>query len=136
MKLRKATIEDLENKCPDVKDLLENSLTYIDDIQELLRYIDENERIDLLDEIKEYFENIMIYDPEKEYIEDFIFRCLKGNTNRIKNKYNDKLSEEEQLKIFKEFKQEESNDLDMIMGILNNYSKDLVIEKLKENDYL
>ena len=136
MKLRKATVEDLENKCPDVKDLLENSLTYIDNIQELLEYIDENERVDLLDEIKEYFENIMIYDPEKEYIEDFISKCLKNNINRIKNKYNDKLSEEEQLKIFKEFRQEESDNLDIIMGILDNYSKDLVIEKLKENDYL
>ncbi len=136
MKLRKATVEDLENKCPDVKDLLENDLTYIDNIQELLEYINEKERLNLLDEVKEYFENIMIYDPEKECIEDFIFRCLKSNTNRIKSKYNDKLSEEEQLKIFKEFRQEESDNLDMIMGILDNYSKDLVIEKLKENEYL
>ncbi len=136
MKLRKATVEDLENKCPDVKDLLENGLAYIDDIQELLRYIDENERVDLLSEFLECFDEVMLFDPNSEYIEDFISKYLGTNIQRIKSKYNDELSEKEQLKIFKEVRKEECENIDIIMGILDNFNKDLVIEKLEENEYL
>lgn len=61
MKLRKATIEDLRNKCPMIVELLRNNLAMIKDIQGLLDYININTTYDLQNEITKYFDDIYIY---------------------------------------------------------------------------
>ena len=94
MKLRKATIEDLEKKCPDIVKLLENSLSEINDIQELIKYIDEYTRIDLQDEIMEYFDEIYLFNPNDEYLDNFLRNYINRNVNKIKSNYSEDMSEE------------------------------------------
>lgn len=136
MKLRKATIEDLENKCPDVVKLLEDSLVEINDMQELLNYINEYTRIDLMDEITEYFEEIYIFNPNDEYLENFLSNYINRNVNRVKSNYSEDMNEEEQIKIFKKVKEIEDETLDEVMDLLNSFNKDTVLKKLKEYDYI
>lgn len=136
MKLRKTTIEDLENKCPDVVKLLEDSLAEINDMQELLNYINEYTRIDLMDEIKEYFEEIYIFNPNDEYLDNFLRNYINRNVNKIKSNYSEKLSDEEQIKIFKKAREVEDEALDDVMDLLDTFDRDTVLKKLKEYDYI
>lgn len=136
MKLRKATVEDLENKCPDVVKLLEDSLAEINDMQELLNYINEYTRIDLMDEIKEYFEEIYIFNPNDEYLDNFLRNYINRNVNKIKSNYSEKLSDEEQIKIFKKAREIEDEALDDVMDLLDTFDRDTVLKKLKEYDYI
>ena len=136
MKLRKATVEDLENKCPDVVKLLDNSLSEINDMQELLNYINEYTRIDLMDEIKEYFEEIYIFNPNDEYLENFLSNYINRNVNKVKSNYSEDMSEEDQIKIFKKAKEIEEDTLDEVMDLLSNFNRDTILKKLKEYDYI
>lgn len=136
MKLRKATIEDLEKKCPDIVKLLENSLSEINDIQELIKYIDEYTRIDLQDEIMEYFDEIYLFNPNDEYLDNFLRNYINRNVNKIKSNYSEDMSEEEQIKIFKEAKKIEDETLDEVMDLLDAFDKYTVINKLKEYGYI
>ena len=136
MKLRKTTIEDLKNKCPDVVKLLEDSLAEINDMQELLNYINEYTRIDLMDEIKEYFEEIYIFNPNDEYLDNFLRNYINRNVNKIKSNYSEKLSDEEQIKIFKKAREVEDEALDDVMDLLDTFDRDTVLKKLKEYDYI
>ena len=136
MKLRKATVEDLENKCPDIVKLLENSLSEINDIQELIKYIDEYTRIDLQNEIMEYFDEIYLFNPNDEYLENFLSNYINRNVNKIKSNYSEDMSEEDQIKIFKKAKKIEEDTLDEVMGLLSNFNRDTILKKLKEYDYI
>ena len=136
MKLRKATIEDLENKCPDIVKLLKGSLAEINDMQELLNYINEYTRIDLMDEITEYFEEIYIFNPNDEYLEYFLGKYINRNINRIKSNYSENMSEDEQIKVFNKAREFEDETLDEVMDLLNVFDRDTIIKKLKEYDYI
>lgn len=136
MKLRKTTIEDLENKCPDIVKLLKGSLAKINDMQELLNYINEYTRIDLMDEITEYFEEIYIFNPNDEYLEHFLGKYINRNVNRVKSNYSEDMSEEEQIKIFKKVKEIEDDTLDEVMDLLSSFNRDTVLNKLKEYNYI
>lgn len=136
MKLRKATIEDLENKYPDIVKLLEDSLAEINDMQELLNYINEYTRIDLMGEITEYFEEIYIFNPNDEYLDNFLRNYINRNVNKIKSNYSEKLSDEEQIKIFKKAKEVEDEALDDVMDLLDTFDRDTVLKKLKEYNYI
>lgn len=136
MKLRKATIEDLKNKCPNIVELLKNSLSEINDMQELLNYINEYTRIDLMDELTEYFEEIYIFNPNDEYLEHFLGNYINRNVNRIKSNYSEDMSEEEQIKIFKKVKEIEDETLNEVMDLLSSFNRDTVLKKLKEYDYI
>lgn len=136
MKLRKATVEDLENKCPDIVKLLENSLSEINDIQELIKYIDEYTRIDLQNEIMEYFDEIYLFNPNDEYLENFLSNYINRNVNKVKSNYSEDMSEEDQIKIFKKAKKIEEDTLDEVMGLLSNFNRDTILKKLKEYDYI
>lgn len=136
MKLRKATVEDLENKCPDIVKLLENSLSEINDIQELIKYIDEYTRIDLQNEIMEYFDEIYLFNPNDEYLENFLSNYINRNVNKVKSNYSEDMSEEDQIKIFKKAKEIEEDTLDEVMDLLSNFNRDTILKKLKEYDYI
>lgn len=136
MKLRKATIEDLEKKCPDIVKLLENSLSEINDIQELIKYIDEYTRIDLQDEIMEYFDEIYLFNPNDEYLENFLSNYINRNVNKVKSNYSEDMSEEEQIKVFKKAKEIEDETLDEVMDLLDNFNRDTILKKLKEYNYI
>ena len=136
MKLRKATVEDLGNKCPDVTELLEKGLVEINDMQELLNYINEYTRIDLMDEITEYFEEIYIFNPNDEYLEYFLGKYINRNINRIKSNYSENMSEDEQIKVFNKAREFEDETLDEVMDLLNVFDKYTVINKLKEYGYI
>ena len=136
MKLRKTIIEDLENKCPDIVKLLKGSLAKINDMQELLNYIKEYTRIDLMDEITEYFEEIYIFNPNDEYLEHFLGKYINRNVNRVKSNYSEDMSEEEQIKIFKKVKEIEDDTLDEVMDLLSSFNRDTVLNKLKEYNYI
>lgn len=136
MKLRKATVEDLENKCPDIVKLLENSLSEINDIQELIKYIDEYTRIDLQNEIMEYFDEIYLFNPNDEYLENFLSNYINRNVNKVKSNYSEDMSEEDQIKIFKNAKEIEEDTLDEVMDLLSNFNRDTILKKLKEYDYI
>lgn len=136
MKLRKATIEDLEKKCPDIVELLENSLSEINDIQELIKYIDEYTRIDLQDEIMEYFDEIYLFNPNDEYLENFLSNYINRNVNKVKSNYSENMSEEEQIKIFKKAKEIEEDTLDEVMDLLSTFNRDTILKKLKEYNYI
>lgn len=136
MKLRKATIEDLENKCPDIVKLLKSSLAKINDMQELLNYINEYTKIDLMDEITEYFEEIYIFNPNDEYLEHFLGKYINRNVNRVKSNYSEDMNEEEQIKIFKKVKEIEDDTLDEVMDLLGSFNIDTVLNKLKEYNYI
>lgn len=77
MKMRKATIEDLENKCPDVVKLLEDSLAEINDMQELLNYINEYTRIDFI----VFYDDDIKFDFKDEC--DYGFVLLNNSSNII-----------------------------------------------------
>lgn len=136
MKLRKATIEDLEKKCPDIVELLENSLSEINDMQELIKYIDEYTRIDLQDEIMEYFDEIYLFNPNDEYLENFLGNYINRNVNKIKSNYSEDMSEEDQIKMFKKAKEIEDETLDEVMDLLSTFNRDTILKKLKEYDYI
>ena len=136
MKLRKSTIKDLEKKCPDITELLENDLAEINDIQELIKYIDECTRIDLMDEITEYFEEIYIFNPNDEYLEYFLGKYINRNINRIKSNYSENMSEDEQIKVFNKARKFEDETLNEVIDLLNVFDRDIVIKKLKECDYI
>lgn len=136
MKLRKATIEDLEKKCPDIVKLLENSLSEINDIQELIKYIDEYTRIDLQDEIMEYFDEIYLFNPNDEYLENFLSNYINRNVNKVKSNYSEDMSEEEQIKVFNKAKEIEDETLDEVMDLLGNFNRDTILKKLKEYNYI
>lgn len=136
MKLRKATIEDLEKKCPDIVKLLENSLSEINDMQELIKYIDEYTRIDLQDEIMEYFDEIYLFNPNDEYLENFLGNYINRNVNKIKSNYSEDMSEEDQIKMFKKAKEIEDETLDEVMDLLSTFNRDTILKKLKEYDYI
>lgn len=136
MKLRKATVEDLENKCPDIVKLLEDSLAEVNDMQELLNYINEYTRIDLMDEIKEYFDEIYLFNPNDEYLENFLSNYINRNVNKVKSNYSEDMSEEDQIKIFKKAKEIEEDTLDEVMDLLSNFNRDTILKKLKEYNYI
>lgn len=136
MKLRKATIEDLENKCPDVVKLLKDNLVEIKDMQDLLNYIDEYTGIDLMNEIIEYFEEIYIFNPNDEYLEHFLGNYVKRNIDRVKLNYSENMDEEEQIKIFKKAEEIENDTLSEVMDLLSTFNRDTVLNTLKEYGYI
>lgn len=136
MKLRKTTVENLRNKCPTISELLENGLSKIDDIQKLFHYIDNNTNINLVDELMKYVNNLYIFEPDCEYLEHFIMNYVNKNINNLKSNYSDKLSEEEQIKIFNKVREFKRDNVLELVDTLNNFDRSLVLEVLKENDYI
>ena len=61
---------------------------------------------------------------------------VNKNINNLKSNYSDKLSEEEQIKIFNKVREFKRDNVLELIDTLNNFDRSLVLEVLKENDYI
>lgn len=145
MKLRKATIEDLRNKCPMIVELLRNNLAMIKDIQGLLDYININTTYDLQNEITKYFDDIYLFNSNDEYLGQFLESYVDRNIDKIRIKTKtkskskkgfEKLSEEKQIEVFREVDKFKEETLDNVMDFLDSFDRDTVLRKLKEYGYI
>ena len=138
VKLNKATIKDLDNKKPDICYLLENDLATINSCNELFETLENECSIDIYDEASEYLGNqgYKII-SEEETINDMIDDLFKSK-NKIKHlKENiNNYTEEEQIKIFNEHKKEQKIIMYQLLDALEQLDKDLVMEVLKEYEYI
>ena len=119
MKLNKYTIKDLENKQPTLTYLLDNKYAKIGDMYELLEILvmvyEEDNLLDFLNDLEDRYNN-------KNQIKYF-----KENINNQ--------PEEEQIKIFKNYKRNQQILIEQLLETLSSLDEDLVQEELKHYDF-
>ena len=141
IKLNKATIKDLDNKKPDICYLLENDLATINNCNELFETLENECSIYIYEEASEYLGNkgYKII-SEEDTIDDMIDDLFKSymNKNKIKelrdniNNY----TEEEQIKIFNEHRQEQEIIMYHLLNALECLDKEMVKGGLKEYEFI
>ena len=111
-KLNKTTVKDLDNKKPDICYLLENDLATINSCNELFETLENECSIYIYDETSEYLGNqgYKII-SEEDTIDDMIDDLFKSYMNKNKINYLkeniNSYTEEEQIKIFNEYRKEQ-----------------------------
>ena len=141
IKLNKATIKDLDNKKPDICYLLENDLATINNCNELFETLENECSIYIYEEASEYLGNkgYKII-SEEDTIDDMIDDLFKSymNKNKIKelrdniNNY----TEEEQIKIFNEYRKEQKIIMYQLLNALEQLDKEMIMEGLKEYEFI
>ena len=141
IKLNKATIKDLDNKKPDICYLLENDLATINNCNELFETLENECSIYIYEEASEYLGNkgYKII-SEEDTIDDMIDDLFKSymNKNKIKelrdniNNY----TEEEQIKILNEYRNEQKIIMYQLLNALEQLDKEMIMEGLKEYEFI
>ena len=140
MKLNKYTIKDLENKQPTLTYLLDNKYAKIGDMYELLEILEDSLDIYIFDELQGFLNSrgyIMV--REEDNLLDFLndLEDRYNNKNQIKY-FKENINnqpEEEQIKIFKNYKRNQQILIEQLLETLSSLDEDLVQEELKHYDF-
>lgn len=138
LKLSYGTLKELENNKPNLTQMLKYNLIEIDNLEKALELMDKYELCDVFEEINKYLksEEYVVFN-EEELMNDLYYYLKdkdKEKINILKDKVKE-LSEEEQIKIYK---QEKINQRELaydLLDILDMLDKNIIKELIKEYDF-
>lgn len=139
LQLNDETIKELSFIKPELTLLIKNSLIEIDNLEKALELMDKYELCDVFEEINKYLksEEYVVFN-EEELMNDLYYYLKdkdKEKINILKDKVKE-LSEEEQIRIYKQKKIKQRRLAYDLLDILDTLDKNIVMEVLKEYEYI